>query len=419
MSDVLAISTTNSTAIDTHHLQVLFDVWFGFHIAGSQVLLPILLATFMFTKARRDATLINLGAALMLSSICNCLLLYTNEYLGPEPKKPLCVLQAAGFGASGPMWSVAALTLILQIRSRVELKTEQWIFPMLIAPYIVFAFFAVIVAVLGAQHPDKVTRARRTLYCSLDSRAISLVSIGFTSIVSLFSIGLATTMSFRIYSFLRMLRRARRPQIRIIPLAIRLVIFMIYLFFALVCVSSLFPGVAFLLLTIFVASCAGSPRHFRTSLWSIRDRHTFIRDIYTATFGVAYFLVFGTQKDVLRAWRIWYKNAPGDTKTVFTGGSSTISCTDGQTAADSGQAAAAVQIDTFSDLQSRSRGATTVSTKTTVSDTATATRSPSPNEFYPPQAAAAAAGFGTPHTAAHYASKNMRIIFSSTTRTEA
>jgi hypothetical protein len=258
-------------------------------------------------------------------------------------------------------------------------------------------------------------------------------------------------MSFRIYSFLRMLRRARRPQIRIIPLAIRLVIFMIYLFFALVCVSSLFPGVAFLLLTIFVASCAGSPRHFRTSLWSIRDRHTFIRDIYTATceysrgtkhrrsfpsglfpipklspffsqfaVGVAYFLVFGTQKDVLRAWRIWYKNAPGDTKTVFTGGSSTTSCTDGQTAADSGQtAAAAVQIDTFSDLQSRSRGATTVSTKTTVSDTATATRSPSPNEFYPPQAAAAAAGFGTPHTAAHYASKNMRIIFSSTTRTEA
>jgi hypothetical protein len=254
-------------------------------------------------------------------------------------------------------------------------------------------------------------------------------------------------MSFRIYSFLRMLRRARRPQIRIIPLAIRLVIFMIYLFFALVCVSSLFPGVAFLLLTIFVASCAGSPRYFRTSLWSIRDRHTFIRDIYTATceysrgtkhrrsfpsglfpipklspffsqfaVGVAYFLVFGTQKDVLRAWRIWYKNAPGDTKTVFTGGSSTTSCTDGQTAADSGQtAAAAVQIDTFSDLQSR--GATTVTT--TVSDTTTATGRPSSNELYPPQTAAAAAAFATPSTAGHYASKSMRIIFSSTTRTEA
>jgi hypothetical protein len=77
----------------------------------------------MFTKARRDATLINLGATLMMSSICSCLLsvvspnralplisthpyqsLYTNEYLGPEPNKPLCILQAAAFGASGPMF---------------------------------------------------------------------------------------------------------------------------------------------------------------------------------------------------------------------------------------------------------------------------------------------------------------------------
>jgi len=48
-----------------------------------------------------------------------------------------------------------------------------------------------------------------------------------------------------------------------------------------------------------------------TSLWSIKDHHTFIRDIYTSTFSVAYFLVFGTQYDVFRAWCFWRKDTVG------------------------------------------------------------------------------------------------------------
>jgi hypothetical protein len=43
-------------------------------------------------------------------------------------------------------------------------------------------------------------------------------------------------MSFEIYKFLRAVRRARQPQIRVIPLAIRLLVFMAYLFIGLACV---------------------------------------------------------------------------------------------------------------------------------------------------------------------------------------
>ena len=49
--------------------------------------------------------------------------LYANEYLGPEPSKGLCILQAAGFGASAPtfvpslLWPVVIQALSTLSRS--------------------------------------------------------------------------------------------------------------------------------------------------------------------------------------------------------------------------------------------------------------------------------------------------------------
>ena len=84
-------------------------------------------------------------------------------------------------------------------------------------------------------------------------------------------------MSYQLCSFLRLVSRAREPQIRIIPLAIRLLIFMVYLFFALACVSRLAPKCCPVL------SHGITSPIFRTSLWSIQDHNTYIRDIYTST----------------------------------------------------------------------------------------------------------------------------------------
>ncbi|KAI0302314.1 hypothetical protein B0F90DRAFT_204909 [Multifurca ochricompacta] len=261
------------------HVRLILNIWFTFQIIGGHFLTPLLLITFLFSKAKRDATLFSLGVTLVLSSICNCLLLYTNQYLGPEPNKVLCIFQAACFGASAPMLSVATMALVWQIRSRVKMKAVEWLSLIIVAPYITFVAFLIVITVLGSRRPDTVTRARRKFYCSIESRVISLISIAFTSTAALLATGFTVTLCFQICRFLRIVHQTRRGQIPILPLATRFIIFMMYLFFA-----------------------------FGSSLWSIRDRQTFIRDIYASTFGIAYFIVFGTQRDVLQAWHLCRKD---------------------------------------------------------------------------------------------------------------
>ncbi|KAN0125707.1 hypothetical protein V8E52_000914 [Russula decolorans] len=270
-------ASNNSTT--PPHVRALFDAWFSLNIIGGHFLVPVLVITFLFSKAKRDATLINFGIILILTSFINCLLLYTSEYLGPEPSKGLCIFQAAGFGASAPTWAIAALTLVVQIRSKVELKTAPWLFSMIIMPYIVLIVFMILILVVGFQRPDTVTRERRTLYCSLDSHLISLFSIGFTLTNCLVAFGLGVSMCYQICNILRMVREVQRSQIRFIPVAVRLLIFLAYIFLGLL-----------------------------TGLMSIWGRHTYARDIYTSTFGIAFFIVFGSQRDVLRVWRFWRKD---------------------------------------------------------------------------------------------------------------
>jgi hypothetical protein len=68
------------------HVPVLLDIWFSFHIVGGHFLIPVLLVTFLLSKARRDVTLINLGITLSLSSVFNCLLSVLPR---PPPFPPL------------------------------------------------------------------------------------------------------------------------------------------------------------------------------------------------------------------------------------------------------------------------------------------------------------------------------------------
>ena len=116
------------------NVHALLDIWFSFQIIGGHFLVPVLVVTFLFSKAKRDATLMNFGFTLILSSINNCLLsviplcsttstihepvsrLYAHEYLGPEPNKNLCIFQAAGFSASAPMFVLSLFRLINRAR---------------------------------------------------------------------------------------------------------------------------------------------------------------------------------------------------------------------------------------------------------------------------------------------------------------
>jgi hypothetical protein len=144
------------------HVRVLLDIWFSIHIVGGHFLIPVLLVTFLFSKAKRDATLVNLGITLSASSVLNCLLsdlsrplpflpltrmlqgcIHTSTmdlnqtshcvsfkpqvlaHLPPCPSLPILAYSRLNFAFI--RWSVAALSLILQIRSRVELKPVRWL----------------------------------------------------------------------------------------------------------------------------------------------------------------------------------------------------------------------------------------------------------------------------------------------------
>ena len=147
------------------HVRALFDVWFSFHIVGGHFLVPVLIVTFLVSKAKRDATLINFGIMLSLSSVFNCLLSasfspsafnssltrlpqdstrkntsdpnQTRDCVFFRPQHLAHLLPCPSFPIPShpslnvfafPRWSVGALTLILQIRSRVELKPVRGLY---------------------------------------------------------------------------------------------------------------------------------------------------------------------------------------------------------------------------------------------------------------------------------------------------
>ena len=75
------------------HLRALFDVWFSLHIVGGHFLVPVLIVTFLFSKAKRDATLINCGITLSLSSVFNCLLSVSFSFIHLYPPSLTHLLQ--------------------------------------------------------------------------------------------------------------------------------------------------------------------------------------------------------------------------------------------------------------------------------------------------------------------------------------
>lgn len=72
--NVTTLATSQPSRISPSAARVLIDIWITFQTVGGHFLTPILIATFLFSKAKRDSTLINLGLTFVLTSVFNCLL---------------------------------------------------------------------------------------------------------------------------------------------------------------------------------------------------------------------------------------------------------------------------------------------------------------------------------------------------------
>ncbi|KAI0046452.1 hypothetical protein FA95DRAFT_1606889 [Auriscalpium vulgare] len=283
--------------------------WFFCHISAGHVLLPLLVATFLFSKAKRDITLVNICITFIITGISACLLLYAGQYTGPEPNQILCIIQAGLTESCPPMWATALLAFVIYMRNSASTITGTRPFSvysklaMIIAPYIVFVLFLTANILSGAQHPDLVTRSTRFLYCDINSNALSIAAASTTSLISLTAIVLTIQLGVRLWKSMSYMKRAGVGS-GVTTLNLRLIIFAIYIM----------VGFIFTLITLF-----GHPDPTP-------------RDMYIGTLGLAVFFVFGTQRDVLRVWMFWRRDPSTVVNSTFSEGTTIEITKHGRTA---------------------------------------------------------------------------------------
>ncbi|RDX42484.1 hypothetical protein OH76DRAFT_1458755 [Lentinus brumalis] len=241
-------------------------VWLFFQIAGDHVLLPLLVATFLFSKSiLRHPTVINVCCTWIIAGVVSSLLFYTGHHVGPEPPQNLCIAQSALLAPVPPMASVATLSLVCYTwsmfrpsKAQVALKAQAshlTTICLVAAPYVVYLCFAVVGLQYAVKHADRVNRSRRYFYCSLDwdllePHIMFMLSRNWTA-----------------------LRRAGLNVGVDLQLTLRVGIFTAYI----LC------GTAVMLA-------------------SVANARSIVPDMWAASIGMMFFLVFATQPDVLRLW---------------------------------------------------------------------------------------------------------------------
>jgi len=257
--------------------------------------LPILLALVLSKRIKRHATFANLCAAFIIIGMSSSLLVYDNRTTGPEPGRMLCLLQASLLYGMPALTSTAALSLVLQMYFMVKAAYDGveyldgdhvirlWI--MLVGPYIVFFTSMIITAAIGAANPLNVSRGRRFFYCSVESLALTNTITTFSAVVLMATfILMAYTLSL-LYRRIRLARRhAPRPRWTLdLNFPVRIMVFGLYVIIA-----------------------------FSLSLLSVTSPSSPVPDLVIASAATVVILIFGTQKDILRALCFWKARLPSD-----------------------------------------------------------------------------------------------------------
>ncbi|KAH9947592.1 hypothetical protein B0H21DRAFT_322894 [Amylocystis lapponica] len=265
------------------HASLDLTIWLFFQLAGDHVLLPLLVATFLLSRSIvRHHTVVSVCCTWIISGVASSLLFYRGLSVGQEPSKGLCIAQSAMMSGVYPMTSVATLALTIymwssfnfvKIPARNRPKPRTVTFALLGAPYCIFFVFAIIGALLGMQRPERVNRAQRFFYCSIKCDIFTDAVTSFSAVVCIIAAILALHIAVALIFNRRLLRRSKRKARINLQFCVRVGIFTAYM------------------LTAAIARFA--------AIW--RPQSVF-PDMFTATVGMATFLIFGTQTDVVRSW---------------------------------------------------------------------------------------------------------------------
>jgi len=263
----------------------LMRVYLALQIIPSHIGLPLLVITFLFSKAKRHPTLINVCISWILSGIFSVMLLYAGQNSGPEPSQALCITQTSLLYGVIPMWSVAILMLVYYVWTfygrRIYKPNAIATYAMIAAPYCTLAAWSLTACVLAFRHPEKVNRSRRFFYCSLQYSPLSDAMSLFTVVVCLIIMVMEIRIAIMLYRNWRGLKEAGESSGVSVQFVVRILVFGIYIF-----LSMLFS---------------------LATMWAHRSP---VPDMFAATIGFAVMLIFGSQPDIWRAWCFWRSEKP-------------------------------------------------------------------------------------------------------------
>ncbi|PFH54058.1 hypothetical protein AMATHDRAFT_837 [Amanita thiersii Skay4041] len=257
------------------------NVFIYFSLIVNIIFIPFLTLTFLLApKVKRHPCVINLCITLSLSGVYFLLLYFANvSNVSNEPSKTLCIIQTSFISGTPPTWAVVVLMLVYNLLDTFSDNTQRLnqrkmkVYLMVIAPYVAqFAFFLPTL-LLSLQYPERVTRPKNYVYCSLNFVPLFGAVTGCTVIICMAIILLEWYLAIKLHRHWRVLKTAGRPAGINFSVALRVVAFGFYVLIGII---------VNILLVFNPTSSAGV--------------------MYMATAGTVVLLVFGTHVDVLTAW---------------------------------------------------------------------------------------------------------------------
>ncbi|KAI0639591.1 hypothetical protein C8Q77DRAFT_74265 [Trametes polyzona] len=295
-------------------LGALTPLFLTIHLLGGHIGLPILVATFLFSKtAKRHPTVINFCVIWILYSIIYCLLLYGGRELQEDPSYALCLTQAAMNYGAPPMAVVAGFAVVIQViplcicRIGRSLKTnlctqiwstfvEPWkearlaniprwfkLLAIIVPPYLVFAAFTITAGYYGLRNPHWV-RVKNGLYCGLMGGEFEMLAVPIFC-----GAFVALIIGFEVATIIRYFR-GRCLIKKVFPLVGPKQ-------------PSLSPWCRAAFFLVYAAMTLG------VCIMDLKQNTTAFGYMIQAALPLAAFLIFGLQKDVILTWFFWNRKS--------------------------------------------------------------------------------------------------------------
>ncbi|KAJ7590583.1 hypothetical protein C8J56DRAFT_1024454 [Mycena floridula] len=299
---VLSIPLVNLFARDTTpvaHLVILYNV---LQLLGLVFLAIILFTAILSHNLRRSRS--EAWFAFMVSWIiyAGSYVLIIGKQINGGPTAPHCLIQAALVYATPVLTAWSTLALIVQVYLSVSFSVSQHTVVdrkitlafIIIPPVLAIAIFIEVI-VLGLTNRNNVSRSISGMFCVLTDGPSVKVSSGFVVLACLGILvaeGMILTMVFRNWHALRDIQ-ADRDSLDDTPKVPLSMILRISLF-------SLVPVIAIVISVTFSI--------FRSGVLGVEG--TSQANMLPASIPLIAAIIFGTQKDIFKAWMFWKRDHP-------------------------------------------------------------------------------------------------------------